>query len=390
MGIFLYKTGSMMKVEYIGIICSLLFIFCGCKELEMGRDGLLMTGTSSGEMVKFAIDNQDSYTVSVTSTMCVTDDVKIYLDVDENAVETYNLKYGTQYEMTPKEAYELDSKEVVIPAGQSVSSSVLVSIIDKSALVEGVSYMIPISIKSVDSDMEVIESSRTIYLKLARTIKFSAPYVGTTTASRSFSLDEDDIVTGIKKYTWEVKFRAENFRINASGEPIKIGGVYNNMLRFAESGNPANVLEVYAGTENKMIANTQFAVNTWYLLSIVNDGKTLTLYVNGVKDNSMAVTPYDYQFDGVTIGQPMDGYQSKQLFRGWLGGMRYWSRALSAREIKANQCGVNPNAEGLVACYRMDEGAGNIFYDSTPNQRHLKYPDNITISWTDTTNECVE
>ena len=122
----------------------------------MGRDGLLMTGTSSGEMVKFAIDNQDSYTVSVTSTMCVTDDVKIYLDVDENAVETYNLKYGTQYEMTPKEAYELDSKEVVIPAGQSVSSSVLVSIIDKSALVEGVSYMIPISIKSVDSDMEVI------------------------------------------------------------------------------------------------------------------------------------------------------------------------------------------------------------------------------------------
>ena len=82
--------------------------------------------------------------------------------------------------------------------------------------------------------------------------------------------------------------------------------------------------------------------------------------------------------------------QSKQLFRGWLGGMRYWSRALSAREIKANQCGVNPNAEGLVACYRMDEGAGNIFYDSTPNQRHLKYPDNITISWTDMTNECVE
>ncbi|GAA6254862.1 DUF1735 and LamG domain-containing protein [Bacteroides sp. f07] len=380
----------MKNLENICMICSFLLLFCGCKELEMGRDGLLMTGTSSGEMVKFAIDNQDSYIVSVTSTMCVTNDVKIYLDVDENAVETYNSKYGTQYEMAPKEAYELEGKEVVIPAGQSVSSSVWVSIIDKSVLVEGVSYMIPISIKSVDSDMEVIESSRTIYLKLARTILFSAPYVGTTKTSRSFSLDEDDIVTGIRKYTWEVKFKAENFRRNSDGEPIKIGGVYNNMLRFGESGNPTNVLEVYAGTENKMIANTQFAVNTWYLLSIVNDGKTLTLYVNGIKDNSMAVTPYDYQFDGVTIGQPMDGYQSKQLFRGWLGGMRYWSRALSAREIKANQCGVNPNADGLVACYRMDEGTGNIFYDSTPNQRHLKYPDNITINWTSVTNECVE
>lgn len=390
MGTILDKIEKIMKVKNIYILCSLFLIFCGCKEQEMGRDGLLMTGTSSGEMVKFAIDNQDSYTVSVTSTMCVANDVKVHLDVDENAVEIYNSKYGTQYKMAPKEAYELDGKEVVIPSGQSISSSLLVSMIDKDELAEGVSYIIPISIKSVESDMEVIEASRTIYLKLARTIFFSAPYVGTTTTTYNFALDEEDIVTGINKYTWEVKFKAENLRRNQDGEPLKIGGIHNNMLRFGESGAATDVLEVYAGSENKLIATTKFAVNTWYMLSIVNDGKMLTLYVNGVKDNSMSVTPYEYQFDGVEIGQSLNGYQSKQLFRGWLGGMRYWSRALSAREIKANLCGVNPNAEGLVACYRMDESSGNIFHDSTPNEHHLKYPEKVTVKWTGATNECVE
>lgn len=379
-----------MNLKNICIIVTSFLIFCGCKELEVEYDGLLMTGALSDEMVKFAIDNQDTYSVSVSSTMCVANDVKINLDVDVNALKDYNLKYGTQYEMAPDGAYEIDGQEVVIPAGAAVSSSVLVSIIDKSKLIEGVSYVIPISIKSVDSGVDVIEAGRTIYLKLSRTLLFSAPYVGTTETSYTFSLDESDIVTDIRQYTWEVKFKAENFKRNSNGEPIKIGGVYNNMLRFGESGNETNILEVYAGTENKMIATTEFAVNTWYLLSVVNDGKTLTLYVNGVKDNSMSVTPYDYQFDGITIGQPMSGYQSKQLFHGWLGGMRYWNRALSAREINANLCGVNPNADGLLACYRMDEGEGKIFYDSTPNQRHLKYPNYINVSWSAVTNECVE
>lgn len=379
-----------MNLKNICIIVTSFLIFCGCKELEVEYDGLLMTGALSDEMVKFAIDNQDTYSVSVSSTMCVANDVKINLDVDVTALKDYNLKYGTQYEMAPDGTYEIDGQEVVIPAGAAVSSSVLVSIIDKSKLIEGVSYVIPISIKSVDSGVDVIEAGRTIYLKLSRTLLFSAPYVGTTETSYTFSLDESDIVTDIRQYTWEVKFKAENFKRNSNGEPIKIGGVYNNMLRFGESGNETNILEVYAGTENKMIATTEFAVNTWYLLSVVNDGKTLTLYVNGVKDNSMSVTPYDYQFDGITIGQPMSGYQSKQLFHGWLGGMRYWNRALSAREINANLCGVNPNADGLLACYRMDEGEGKIFYDSTPNQRHLKYPNYINVSWSAVTNECVE
>ena len=333
-----------------------LLLMIGCQNIETEYDGLLMTGTESNEFVKFAIDEQGSYAISVTSTVCVQQDVKVYIDVDDEALAKYNTKYGTQYVMVPQNAYKLENKEVMISAGQSISSSALVSIINKEELQDGIAYVIPVSIKSVDSGMEVIETNRTIFLKLSKTILFAAPFVGTTTTTRNFPLDEEDIITGIQQYTWEVKFKAQTFDRRVTSEPIKLGGIYNNMLRFGESGNPGNILEVYAGTENKLIAKTEFMVNTWYMLSIVNDGKTLTLYVNGIKDNSMALTPYEYQFDGVEIGQSLKGYEAAQLFHGWLGGIRYWSRALSAREIRTNLCGVNPNAEGLEACYQMNEG----------------------------------
>ena len=32
-----------------------------------------------------------------------------------------------------------------------------------------------------------------------------------------------------------------------------------------------------------MSSNTRFALNTWYAVALVNDGNTLTLYINGEK-----------------------------------------------------------------------------------------------------------
>ena len=74
------------------------------------------------------------------------------------------------------------------------------------------------------------------------------------------------------------------------------------MLRFGEGGASTNILEVYAGTEKKLIANTQFTPGVWYMLSVVNDGRTLTLYVNGEKDNSRTVSTDEYVFSYYDVG----------------------------------------------------------------------------------------
>lgn len=126
-------------------------------------------------------------------------------------------------------------------------------------------------------------------------------------------------------------------------------------------------------------------------MALVNDGNTLTLYINGEKDNSITVAPYEYSLYGVQIGMPSSGYQSSQLFYGRLSEMRLWNRALSAREIKANVCGVDPLTPGLLSYWKMNEGEGTVFYDLSPSRRNISYKNGITIKWTDDdTNKCVE
>lgn len=74
-----------------------------------------------------------------------------------------------------------------------------------------------------------------------------------------------------------------------------------------------------------------------------------------------------------------------------LSEMRLWTRPLSAREIKANVCGVDPSTNGLVSYWRMNEGEGTTFYDLSPSKRDISYKNGITIDWTyDDTNKCLE
>lgn len=367
----------------------MFFTLFGCKEVVERGDGLLMTGTSSNNLVKFAIDEQDTYAISVTSTACVENDVKVHLEARANLVDEYNKKMGTNFYPVPEDVYTLDMNTVTISSGQAVSSVATVSIaVDKKdLLIDGRSYLLPITI--VDAGLPILESGRTIFLKLSRSIYFSAPYVGTTKTTKEFEFDNP--TEGMTQYTWELKFKAENFNRNSVNEPIRLGSWSNNMLRFGEGGNPTNVLEVYAGTEKKMIAKTQFVPGVWYMLSVVNDGRMLTLYVNGEKDNSRTVSADEYSFSYYTIGMTESSYQSKQLFHGWLGGVRIWNRALSQREIRNNLCGIEPDALGLEACYPMNEGEGKIFRDISPHQRHLVYEqEDLIIDWTNTGNKCIE
>lgn len=365
-------------------ICTVVSLW-GCQETITRGDCILMTGTGSNNLVKFAIDEQESYAISVTATACVEKESKINFEVKPELLNDYNRKIGTNYVLPPEGSYQLSGKEVIIPAGQSVSTSVSMEIVDKNLLESGASYVIPVSITYTDSDLDILEAGRTIYLKLSRTVNFRALYVGTTSMSKTFEFDNP--ISGLTQYTWEVKFKADNFTKSSAGEPIRICDCMNNMLRFGEAGAPGNILEVYDNGD-KMVANTVFSTNTWYLLTIVNNGKTLTLYVNGQKDNSMNVSPHEATLEHLKIGAT-SGYEAKQLFHGWLGGIRIWNRALSVREINAGLCGVASDALGLVAYWPMNEGDGVTLYDISPNQLNCVYTLK-SLTWSDGNDKCVE
>lgn len=375
-----------MKLKNLFMILCVTSLTFGCQETVTRGDGIFMTGTGTDKLVKFAIDEEETYGVSVTSTICVEENVKVTIEVSPDLLEDYNKKNGTNYLLPPVESYELEGNEVQIVAGQAVSSASLLRIVNRDNLVTGASYVIPVSITHADTNLDILESGRTIFLKLSRTVNFKSLYVGNTSMSKTFEIENPAV--GITKYTWEVRFKADNFTKGSAGEPIRVCGCLGNMLRFGEAGAPGNVLEVY-DYGDKMVAKTEFSPDTWYLLSIVNDGRTLTLYVNGKKDNTMNVSPHETTLNAMEIGMSTKGYESKQLFHGWLGGIRVWSRALSTREINSGLCGVSPDSPGLEAYWPMNEATGVTLYDLSPNQRNLVYS-HKQLTWSKDDNKCVE
>ena len=93
---------NIKKIWGAALIGIASFMLLGCQEAAQKGDGLLMTGTSSDRLVKFAIDGFPSaYAVSVTSTSRVESDIQVNLAVDASLVDTYNEEMGTNYYPIP-------------------------------------------------------------------------------------------------------------------------------------------------------------------------------------------------------------------------------------------------------------------------------------------------
>ena len=137
------------------------------------------------------------------------------------------------------------------------------------------------------------------------------------------------------------------------------------LLRFNEA-NAENRLQVLLAG-NRFLSNTQFENGQWYLLSIVYDGSTISLYVNGELDTSIAGTidGGGLDFQRYEMGMSWGSYNTRQFFAHRFCEVRIWDRPLTATEIKQGLGAVDPQSEGLRAYWKFDEGEGHIFHDAT-------------------------
>ncbi len=62
--------------------------------------------------------------------------------------------------------------------------------------------------------------------------------------------------------------------------------------------------------------------------------------------------------------------------------VRFWSKARSQMEIANNMYNVDPTSSGLEGYWKMDEGEGNVFKDSSPHGRDA-YLNNsgLNVTW---------
>ncbi len=106
-------------------------------------------------------------------------------------------------------------------------------------------------------------------------------------------------------------------------------------------------------------SSQRLSLNTWSHIAIVRniETKKLTWYINGEKANEENALYASAKASGLPalLGK---GYQSN--FIGQLAEVRFWKKACSAAEIKANMNRLLTGKEvGLAAYYRLDDGTGN-------------------------------
>ena len=340
-------------------------------DFDYGKNGLLVVGTEKTPVQKLVVeDTPSSYTISVQATNKVAQDTKVTVAIDTSLVSEYNAKNGSSYYGIPLSCVELESSELTIKAGSAVSTPTVVKVVSTEDFVEGRSYMIPVTIKSVSgSGLDIIEASRTLFIRISRVLNFHHLHY-TSSASSNFIFDEAKKVD-LSNFTIQFKFRAEGF--GSAGSIQRVMAVEGpneenaNMFRFGESGSAGGDILQWIYPGGGMFSNTHFAARRWYLVTCTYDGSTFNMYVddNPAPDATASVSGKSTPFQRFELGMSWGGYYSSQYFNGRLAEIRVWNKALIPSAIATGMCGVDPKSEGLVAYWKMNQSSGYVIQDVT-------------------------
>ena len=372
----------------------------GCSEFDYEANHLFIVGLDTSPVVKFSVeDTPSTYGVAVSSTAKVAEDVTIKFEWSPDEVDNYNAVHKTSYFSVPESAIEVDSWETVIAAGKSSSTSLYVKLVSTEELEEGRMYVVPLRIKEVTGGMDVLQSARTVFLRISRTLDFASLVLDNIT----YVPYEDGVLKAksgetiaMTNYTYEFKVyltednpghirRLGQFMGNLTGSD-KTNNC-SSLMRWGEEGRDRNSLQ-WMSPEGEVLSKTLFAPNKWYLISCVFDGSHYTMYVDGVKDAEKQGSAKSFDFTGFRIGSG----EGQQYVKGRMAEMRVWNRALSAAEIKMGICNVDSKSEGLMVYWKFNEGEGTVFHDATGNgwdSDWTSVPSKSKISWVkDESNKC--
>jgi len=122
-----------------------------------------------------------------------------------------------------------------------------------------------------------------------------------------------------------------------------------------------------AGSWPGIQSTTDIPLNTWVYLAVTYSGTDVTMYINGVQ-NVTAVVPVDAQLlisnQGTSIGEGSE-WKGRQ-FIGQMSDFRILNVVRTAAEITLDMSTPITGTEtGLVAGWKMNEGAGTMVADAT-------------------------
>lgn len=350
-------------------IAGLILQGCG-SEYEPHENGVYISEAQIGPSKKVSIDDKGGVTVfSARLAKPASVDTKVMFGIDNAALDAYNKRNGTAYVSLPENYFTFSATDAVIKAGQTGCDPVQVIIKPFDANIsQNDKYAIPVTITSVEGDVNLMNDSKNVMLLVDQIIVTSVPYI---TGGNVFSYTAPELMSFPKwTFEWNVKHDAFNrnnvTQWNIFGADNAGAVIY---MRFGDVTCPQDCFQVKIGN-SKPQSGTALTAGKWYHLALVYDGTNVMFYINGVQDFKSANAVPGEVFVVKRI-EFANGANATYTLKGSVSELRVWSIARSAGEIANNMYTINPNTEGLEIYWKANEGTGKAIKDYSPYKRDI-------------------
>ena len=278
----------------------------------------------------------------------------------------------------PLSCCAIDNPEVVILKGSNASAPATITFTNLGNLNRNLVYVMPVALKNV-TDINVIASKTVVYyvFKGAALINVVCNFTENRAGVKEWKTPEK--FTNMRQFTAECLVRQ-----NVAGRLIStiMGTEGGYLLRIGDAGVPDTQLQIACST-NHTNSDMTLTLGRWTHIACVFDNGYTTVYFDGKKvldranSGRSSVTWGAYGDDKDEVSGRYFwlsySYAHDRYFDGEMAEVRIWNRCLSEEEINADThfYTVDPYSEGLAAYWKMDDGAGTVLKDSSPNGNDL-------------------
>lgn len=361
-----------MKNKFkLGILAMAVMAFISACQSEYNiiENGVYLTDAQSSQSKRVTIDDTGATTgISSRLGAPAEQDVTIEYGTDPQALQSYNKKNGTDYQLLPDTYYSFSEISSVIKAGEVASTPVDLIIRPFDEKIDASKkYAVPVCIISSEGADKLAVSSSLMIL-IDQVIVTTVPYLEKL---NYINLDlTDQPIEGLSAWTleWNVCMDAFN-RDNVTQWNIAgAKGGSSIYSRFGDVTCEPNQFQAKIGA-GKPQSITRFSAKKWYHLALTYDGSNLRFYVDGNLDFTFphSVPGETFAFTKISFANNVN---SRYTLNGKISELRVWSVSRSQVEIENNMYIVSPDSPGLEVYWKCNEGGGTTIKDYSPNERH--------------------
>lgn len=351
-----------------------LIALIGCKQDYEPIENRIYINEAASKNVKSVAINVGEKTITdftVRMADIMGKDVQVTLAIDESLLQEYNKKMNLDYAILPADKYSFE-KEVVIESGKTMAKPTVITINPYEAA-EGVKYALPIRVISDGSVQEEIQGAKYILLLDKPWSQFT-PYLNRTGGFKSENVTtlSMDYFT-IEFWLWMDSFDYNNqCVIDCPAFYIRLGNANNQITKDQMQINIFGT----GGENNKGFFN-KFSLQkkTWTHIAMVYDQSKCHFYANGEKVQDVEATGVPVPITSITF------FNANTLNGHMMGQVRLWNRVLTQAEIQSNMGGPVAVSSNLVGYWKMDEGQGDVAYDSSGNKNDATIVTGAITEW---------